>query len=54
MKVSYLTDTQCREAYLLLLTRIDSYLWEYGAVTKEDVQEFWSALGYEADETPEY
>jgi hypothetical protein len=50
MKVSYLTDAQVREAYLLLLTRIDSYRY-LNHVNKED---FWKDLDYERDEIPEF
>ena len=49
MRVSYLTDAQVREAYLLLLTRIDSYWY-----LNDEVNVFWKELGYERDEIPEF
>lgn len=55
MKVSYLTDPQVREEYLRLLTRIDEYTYE---ITIEgiikDKYEFWSWLGYDKHEIPDY
>jgi hypothetical protein len=50
MRVSYLTDQQCREAYLRLLTRVDN---EFGHSDKE-YKNFWNRLGYSDGEIPQY
>ena len=50
MKVSYLTDVQVREQYLLLLSRIDEHIWDRSL--KRD--EFWFNLGYSRDEIPDW
>jgi hypothetical protein len=50
MRVSYLTDAQVREAYLLLLTRIEEHMW----MCSLDKIKYWEELGYERDEIPEY
>ena len=50
MRVSYLTDAQVREAYLLLLTRIECDIWDKSL----DKVKYWKELGYERDEIPEF
>ena len=50
MRVSYLTDAQVREAYLLLLTRIEEHMWDQSL----DKMKYWKELGYEGHEIPEY
>lgn len=53
MRVSYLKDSEIREEYLLLLTRIDNKL-DTLFNSKLDRKNWWKDLGYEESEIPEF
>jgi hypothetical protein len=48
MRVSYLTDQQCREAYLQLLDNINEYIYDH----ELDRTNFWKDLGYDSWDIP--
>jgi hypothetical protein len=57
MNVSYLTDTEVRREYLMLLQAIDEKIntetapWNPISVAQEA---FWESLGYSESEIPQY
>ena len=57
MNVSYLTDTEVRREYLMLLQAIDERI-SSDALSSGDVslyqESFWESLGYSKSEIPQY